>query len=234
MTCIFGKYVVSVSAFLIAFCAASAVEAGFLADTSEALSPGGPDAGFWRGSEILSESNGFGAISGTVSFAVFAPDGSFDTFLDDSYGDGVYSDPTAGTKFIYAFQVQSDSGNSIETLNSGYDFGANTAGFLAPQSIAGSGDIGPGSTVFNSTSAVWDFSGATIANGQISDVLFYTSDLGPQPDKLSIGSVFGLVQADSGETDFASPSQIPEPTSALLMIIGTALGLLIGRREGHF
>ncbi len=232
--CVFA----SLAFFLLIVGPATAVRAailpGALASASEALNPGGPDAGFWRGSHGLSGSTIYGSITGTGDFAVFGPGGNFQAFLDSNYGGGTYTDPTGGAEYIYAFQFESISGNPIETLNAGFDQGANLGSLGAPQSLAVSGDVGPASTIFNDSSAQWDFNAAPVANGEVSDVLFYSSELGPKPDKLSLDAVFGLVFADSGETDFASPSEIPEPTSALIMVIGTVLGLLVGRRGDHF
>jgi len=87
--------------------------------------------------------------------------------------------------------------------------------------------------VFNDTSAQWgwSFAGPTLASGQTSDVLYYTSDFGPKPDQVTIAATAFANQANSGPTDFASP--VPEPASALIMLVAASMGLGLARRRGQ-
>jgi hypothetical protein len=208
---------------------ALAVPVGALATSPDALNTDGPDAGFWRGSQEMVGSQL--TFSGQADFAVFGP-GSFQSFLDATYGGGAHSDPTGGSEYIYAFQFRSDSGEPIQTLNAGYDLGADLGSLGAPTGAAGSGDTAPNSTAFNSTSARWDWGfGDSVANGQTSDVLFYSSNRPPQPDFVTLGAKFLLDQADSDLPNFASPS-IPEPASLISMMIAlVSMGLVAGRRN---
>ena len=218
----------AIMAVLIVGASAKAVPVGALATTNDALSPGGPDAGFWRGShELTGTSNTF---TGTLDFAVFAP-GDFQSFLDTTYGGGAHSDPTNGSEYIYAFQFRSDTGSPIQALNAGYDVGADIGSLPAPTGATGSGDESHNSAAYNASSARWDWGfGDSVGNGQTSDVLFYSSNRPPKPDFATLGAQFLLDQADSGPTDYASPS-IPEPTSLASMIIALVGMGLTGRRR---
>jgi hypothetical protein len=197
-----------------------------LATTADALNTDGPDSGFWRGSHLLTGAT----FSGTVDFAVFGP-GDFQSYLDGEYGGGTYTDPTGSSEYIYAFQFRSDTGATIQTLNAGYDVGADIGSLPAPGSMAASGDTGPTSTTYNASSARWDWGfGASVANGKISDLLFYSSNRPPKPDFATLGAQYLLDQADSGPNDFASPA-VPEPASLVSMIIAVVgAGLVTGRR----
>ncbi|MCA9101744.1 MAG: PEP-CTERM sorting domain-containing protein [Pirellulales bacterium] len=211
-----------------ALAASTQALAGPLATTGDALSPGGPDSGYWRGSHQLVG----GTFAGTVDFAVFAP-GDFQSYLDTTYGGGAYADPTGGAEYIYAFQFSSDSGSTIQRLNAGYDLGADIGSLAAPGYFAGSGDTSPVSTAYNSTSAVWSWGfGASVANGQTSDLLFYSSNWAPKPDFTTLGAQYLLDQADSGPNDYASPA-IPEPTSLFSLIIAlVGFAAATSRRRG--
>lgn len=231
MTRIRGKHTLALAALLAVLFAgtnASAVPVGALATTNDALNAGGPDSGYWRGShELTGASNTF---TGTLDFAVFAP-GDFQSFLDTTYGGGTYSDPTGGSEYIYAFQFGSDSGSPIQSLNTGYDVGADIGSLPAPTSAAGSGDSGPVSTAYNASSARWDWGfGSSVGNGQISDVLFYSSNRPPKPDAATLGAQYLLDQADSGLHDYASPS-VPEPTTMASIVIALAGLSLAGRHR---
>jgi len=220
-----ASYIAILSAlFVVSLCPSAAI-GGPLATTGDALNNGGgPDGGIWRGTNLLAG----GSFSGDVDFAVFAP-GSFQTFLDGEYGGGTYNDPTNGAEFIYAFQVAAANG-AIQTLNAGLDMGADTGSLGSPQSFAASGDTGPNTTTFNDTSARWDWGFASsIAAGQTSDLLFYSSNVGPKPDQVTIGSQFLLDQADSGQFDYASP--VPEPTSAFILFVGIGTAGMFARRK---
>jgi hypothetical protein len=222
-------WAVAVVASLVVGTNASAVPVGALATTGDALDSGGPDAGYWRGSHELTGTNN--TFTGTLDFAVFGP-GDFQSFLDATYGGGAYSDPTGGGEYIYAFQFRSDSGSPIQALNVGYDLGADIGSLPAPASAAGSGDETPNATAYNATSARWDWGFAdSVAGGQISDVLFYSSNRPPKPDFATLGAQYLLDQADSGPGDYASPS-VPEPTTlASLLIVLVGLGLQAPRRR---
>jgi hypothetical protein len=115
---------------------ALAVPVGALATTADALNTDGPDGGFWRGSHLLTGGNA--TFTGTLDFAVFGP-GDFQTYLDGVYGGGTYTDPTGDAEYIYAYQFRSDSGATIQTLNAGYDLGADIGSLGAPGSMAASG-----------------------------------------------------------------------------------------------
>jgi len=201
--------------------AAVLVGLGGAADASPLVSD--PNAmPVWQGTQRFYATSGVATLQVDIEYAVYAP--------------GNYSlsgtDPSGGTKFVYAYQVFNDLlGNApVSTFSVGLDPTANVANI---GSDAGSGT--PGGTAPTAsapsgtppTSAVWYFFLNTIdpppAN-EYSAVLLFTSPYGPQWAPASV--------LDSGLSDKQDlPSPLPEPATMALMILGGA-GLLVRRRRG--
>ncbi|MEM9353856.1 MAG: hypothetical protein AAGA92_12645 [Planctomycetota bacterium] len=198
-------------------------QASPLSSAANALNDGlGPDGGIWRGTQNLVAAPSIipnSAIDSVVDFAVFAP-GGFQSYLDVSFPGQGFTDASGGSEFVYAFQVTANAPTQVRALNAGIDLGANLGTLGGPQAVVGSGDSTPtGASTFNDTSVRWDWGDfALLDSGETSDVLYYTSAFGPQPDQVTVASQFNGNQADSGPADFASPG-IPEPSSIVICLL---------------
>ncbi len=179
----------------------------------------GHDSGYWRGGDSY---GGVASLySNTVEFAVFAPGGSFGSFLGQT-------DPTSGTEWVYAFQVQLDAdtyGMGLFALNAGLDTGA---GVNTISWVSGTGDASPSTALFNVNSAEWNWTSPVLGLGDFSDVLYYTSNFAPQKDFTSTEANVTGDQGQSLPKKFASPSAVPEPASVLLVFAGL-MSLAVGR-----
>lgn len=189
----------------------------------------GHDGGVWRGHEVVNSAIFFGT-SVDVDFAVFAPGSSFGDYLSLNFG---AADPTDGTKFVYAFQVETITtdlgGSGFDAMNTGYD-SDEQPDIVQQGVVAGTGSM-TSSFHLNTSSAEFDWSGGMLTPAS-SGVVFYTSPFAPQPDGVNISSAGGDV-GQSGFTSFASPSSIiiPEPSSIAILSGGLLLALIRRRHR---
>ena len=186
----------------------------------------------WQG--ITNMQNSFFTIlsvNANVEFAVYEPNPGNSNF-DLTFGAG--ADPTGGSEYVYAYQIfnlTTDS-SSVTALTVGLDgdepfnTGANI-GF-----VAGTGDVSPSVSYLvpsdgpaPPTSARWAFS--VLPVGQSSDVLYFTSPAGPQPEGDS-ATVTGSWPATAGEL----PSPGPEPTTVGVLALGS-LAVLIRKQRAR-
>jgi len=217
-------------------CIAVNVSAGPLSTTMLAFDDGnGQDgSGRWQNSKLLTMTTPSisGDINGTVEYAVFAP-GMFQTFADTEFVLGTYTIPESATNYTYAFQFVPTVG-TVESLNAGYDTGV-MAGIptTKPGWLAGSGVKSPvlGASFLNTNSAVWGYGISAGTATDVSDIVYYVHPNPPKPDQVTLRGFAGTGQADSGPTDFASPSPIPEPSSMLLAFVGIASAAILRNRR---
>jgi hypothetical protein len=201
----------------------------------------------WQGDRNLVGGPLFGAtIDVTVDYAVFAPtsagQGTFQQFLDATYGAAVHSDPTAGVEFIYAYQfaqvtsatdtIGNPSGVFAFTINidptdvvgptaPGGHIDPVAPSFIPVVALGVENPISnsttpafPGEGPLNGDSAKWDF-GGLLQVGETSTVIFFSSTREPEFDngEAKVGVV-------SGQDQFPSP--VPEPGSVVLLAFGLA------------
>lgn len=210
----------------------------------------------WQGNQNLTGSVLLGSIDADVDYAVFAPtavgQGTFQQFLDAEYGVAVYSDPTGGTEFIYAYQfVQVTSATDTAGNPSGvfaFTVNIDPADIVGPAAPVGHIDpvapsfipvvtpgvenplsnnttpAFPGEGPFNGDSAKWDFAGQ-LQVGEMSTILFFSSPRRPEFDN---GEAKVGVTAGHG----LFPSPVPEPSSWLLLAFGAGgLGGWLARKR---
>ena len=163
-----------------------------------------------------------GNVNADVDFAVYAP-GQFDL----SFGAG--ADGGNPSHFVYAYQIHNiASSDDVILLTVGLD-GDETLGSVGFLSGA---DVDPTSSNFSGiTSAAWGFQSPTsIANGQSSDILFFTSAQAPEFDNATLSS-----GVNNSLQQLPSPSSlIPEPATLALFGIGVTVCCLRKRpKQNH-
>jgi hypothetical protein len=188
---------------------------------------------FSQGSVVIngqdfSAKNTFKAL---VEYAVYDI-GDFST----SAALGFPVDPSGGTQYIYAYQLQNtgvDEALSLFSVNLVTGAVANNAsivGFLAGP------NLNPINSAFNpptvgmpKTNVRWTFSTGAFSIGQTSDVLYFAS---PNPYQWRIASITGMnATAGSGLV----PSPVPEPATCALAATGAMCLLAVRhwRRRRH-
>ena len=164
-----------------------------------------------------------------VDFAVYAP-GDFNTSFPGQ-------DPSAGTDYVYAYQVFNTGSISPPPGTFVGSIGLFTVGFSGLDELpANPGSFGAGQAPNSETfsEAVPPFSSARysyvdpgpanfLAPGANSNFLIYTSPFPPEFDSGSLQDNFALVDVQ------LLPSPIPEPGTILLFAIG-ALSIMIRAR----
>ncbi len=201
-----ARYIGAISAFSILAMAG----AGPLATDPTAM------AG-WRGSTLFTD----GVLNVLIDYAVYAP---------GAYGAG---DPSGGTRFVYAYQgfnlsttrpfsnVSIGFEDASVVWDGGFDPTRGTLGGVIPlfqDSRAGSGF--PTSS-FRSIFMAGGGPFTKVNPGQWSQVMLYTSPMGPQMYSSSVID-------DGRQVQLALPSPIPSPAS--LTLLATA-GLVSVRRR---
>ena len=161
------------------------------------------------------------SISASVEYAVYAP-GQFNT----SFGAG--ADPSAGTQFVYAYQLfnTGDSATSLAltAITVGLNTGNQGANIGSLPIVNGNYGQLPNSASFSgspATSARWFYNPTSLPLGAASQVLLFTSPHGPTFKTSSVqGGGLGASQP--------LPTPVPEPGTIALAILGCA-GLLAAR-----
>ena len=170
-----------------------------------------------------------------VDYAVYAP-GQFEASF------GVGSDPSAGTHYVYAYQLFNDPGNQganreLTELTVGFtdlvdlvddiELPANM-GFL-PNAFGDFGLDPFSSTLFGvgPGSAVWSYIGSPIPVSSKSEILLYTSPYPPEFDAAAVKGGIGT-GVDMDNHILPSPNSVPEPGTLALGMLGMVL--LVTRR----
>ena len=170
----------------------------------------------WSGERNLTASDGTFSINATVDFAVYAP-GKFNATFGSA-------DLSGGAEYVYAYQVfnvTDAASEEISKLSVGLVplSGAHNIGIVTSPPVL-SGGVVPDIYRLSGGSARWNFDDPTIAYGDHSPVLFFTSPDAPR--WLSSSVQDGL----PAWALLPSPMAAPEPTTlALLLLGGGAFGL---------
>ncbi|RIL06549.1 MAG: hypothetical protein DCC71_06475 [Proteobacteria bacterium] len=212
-----------------------------MAVTNLALNNGfGPDAGRWHGSVVIMGAAFGDTISAELDWAVFS-DGDFQLYLNDQ---GIAQvDPSAAGEIVYVYQIVSVTSATpgIDTLTVGVD-AADGRGTVSAPSFVPTGaatEQSPASGGDNTTSMAWFFDGSELHVGDTSSLLVFSAPFFPEYDFVQINSglagppVSPLV-ASIGRTPVSgtAPIPTPEPSSALLLLLGTS-GLVWRARTGR-
>jgi hypothetical protein len=180
----------------------------------------------FHGTQDFSTAIGTLTMKGEADYAVYSP-GQFKL----TFGAG--SDPSADSKYVYAYQLHNTGGTSdrdLGFLSVGFDQTAPGKDNPTNIGILLVGDHGddPSASSFISTSgppytsATWNFATA-IPDGHTSEILLFTS---PYPPAFYDASVQGGGLSKQGRL----PSPVPEPGTALLAC-GMSMAFLIRRRK---
>ena len=239
------RLIISGTVAVIVALAASDSVAGILTTTAHAHDDG---TTLWQGSRDMDpdtnpDVSGFG-VDADIDFAVFAPDGSFQSFLTENGITNAYNDPTGGNFFVYAYQIfdDPDTDGGVQSMSLGLDADENPpfgGSFVVPLSaftVDTPGVEGTGLPFAPDppTQAQWSFPFPDTVSAEASTILFFASPFGPQADRGTlVADGFGaatLGPADSigpppPEGDAWLPSPTPEPATMALLGLG-ALALL--------
>lgn len=212
----------------------------FIAQVAVAGPLYGDPAALISGSATFSGNNGLPVplthtIHAQVEYAVYSP-GTFST--SDAAHLNFPADISAGTQFIYAYEVFNDGTDAtVTSLSVGLFSGgvADTATLINhlsdPQDPPGQApfqwNFNPSASGSPKTSAVWQFDLAVpaVAVGQHSDILIFAS---PNMPDFKVSSIIGEF-ATGASAPLPSPvTPIPEP-GTLLLAAGAVVGLLATR-----
>ena len=180
-------------------------------------------AGFSGSQHFSGGFPGFG-FEADVDYAVFEP-GDFELSYPGE-------DPSAGSEYVYAYQIFNQGPNSIALLSVGMSGGAGEATFLAE---FGAGqpprDMHFAEPAPPYTSALFDFlipaPATPVAAGGNSTILLMTSEHAPHFDNSTVRDTFSL----AGSGPLPSPASIPEPGTIYLLAIGAVLLLVRATRR---
>lgn len=170
----------------------------------------------WQGTNSSDVTSGGMRIKVDVDFAVFAP------------GEYPGDDPSGGTDYVYAYQFFNDAVSDVAVCVFSVGIGTNAGADNIGDDPAGPGadsGVPPDLCTISqaSASARWAFgwtdTGVEVMPGQNSTVLIYTSPNGPRWCVASV--IDGGLPVPVGEL----PAPVPEPASAMLLLLG-ALGAL--------
>jgi len=169
-----------------------------------------------------------------IDYAVYMPGDFVKTFTN-------WVDPTAGTQYVYAYQVfnalhtPASTDLGVIKFSVGVHSGELTSGVYISQiddtsttSDKSSTPAWAGSPI--ATSATWAFSGSNrIAVNYRSEILIYTSKYGPKMDSANL---IGANGSTAPENQYLLPSPVPEPATPLILLIAGGLFLLFRKFQG--
>jgi hypothetical protein len=140
---------------------------------------------------------------------------------------GFPADPSGGTEYIYAYQIQNTGVDeallllSVGLFTGGVEDNASIVGFLASPNLNPNNSTFTPASVAPKTHARWSFTSGTFTVGLTSDVLYFAS---PNPPQWKTSSISGMnATAGSGKL----PSPVPEPAAWVLAAFGAACLLAV-------
>jgi hypothetical protein len=186
--------------------------------------------GAWQGSTVFNGSNlsATHTLTAVVDFAVYQP-GNFS--LSAALGNPV--DVSGGAEYIYAYEVfRLGNDAAVNALSISLFPGAvpNNSVFVGHDATTPEGGIAPVASNFvpggldPKTNVRWNFVPA-IGGTDHSDILYFASPFGPQLLISTVGGTF--VTAGSA----LLPSPVPEPSTCVLVAVGTVSFLVVRRRQ---
>ena len=196
----------------------------------------------WQGTATFTGTTGGFTLKAEVDYAVYAPATLSPLFNFDNsaaLGGPAAFDPSAGTQYVYAYEINNDpTGTAIAlNLSVGLLSGSviTSSANIDDDPVSPDGGLAPTLDQFIPTSnnpktnAKWSWTSNFPTPGQHSDILIFTSPYGP--------TMFNAAM-QGGQTTIAPgtlPSPLPEPTSMALFGIGLtsiAAARFIRRRRG--
>ncbi len=199
---------------------------------------------------LATDPNAIAAYQGRTTFAdslVLPP--FFASFINADVEFAVYDvgqfglsfaggDPSGGTEYVYAYQIfnMSTLTSPVTDFSVGLadnlDADDDTEPFVLPAGNVGyldyvTGTVAPSDAFLSPalpvtpTQAHWSFFGPTIGAGQVSEILLFTSLVGPELDTATV--------AGDWAATMPLPSPTPEPATLALLTIGA--GYMLRRRK---
>jgi hypothetical protein len=179
------------------FSGGSIAQAGLLSANSGGALPA------FTGTQFFNDNFSGFTVSANVDYAVFAP-GAFGVAFPGL-------DPSGGTDYVYAYQIE-NLDTDISKFTVGLD-GDEPLGAIG--SIADVGAVDPSAALYvgaGPTSSAWDFASGTLASGQSSAVLIFTSAAAPELHSATVAAAWN--------NSHDLPSPLPEPASLTLLALG--------------
>jgi hypothetical protein len=209
---------------LVALCAC-------VGSASAGILPSDPNA-FLQGSKVFSGGNLLGqTLISRVEYGVYAP-GMFGTSV--ALGLPAGFDPSGSTEYVYAYQIFNDIGGQLRAATLSVDLVPGVISNLAFVSHAAgtpAGGLAPTNWDFipiavNPPANVkWSFLSPNLLNtGLKSDILLFTSPLGPTFRNASLTGGSGSIAPPVAGPFVTLPSPTPEPST--LVLAASAVGLL--------
>jgi len=172
----------------------------------------------WCGEEFIPGSWGSMGMApffnATVTYAVYGP-GHFGLAFPEE------TDPSGGVDYVYAYQINSAGGNydSINFFSVGLD------GDETVRNIGSFGDgVEPSTHAFQGTSVVWRFAAPTLAPGNSTAILLFTSPASPEFHSATLQGAGGTYPTmTSLPHNLPSPKEAPEPATLILFVGATAV-----------
>jgi hypothetical protein len=212
-------------------CLTLAAVALSIGSASAGILAGDPNA-FLKGAKLFSGGNPLGqTLISSVDYGVYAP-GMFGTSA--ALGLPAAFDPSGGTEFVYAYQIFNDVGGQLRTATLSIELIPGVISNLAFVSHAPgtpAGGLAPSNWDFipiavNPPANVkWSFLSPNLLNtGLKSDILLFTSPLGPTFRNASLTGGSGSIAPPVIGPFVTLPSPTPEPST--LVLAASAVGLL--------
>lgn len=161
-----------------------------------------------------------------VEYCVYAP-GDFQLSFPGQ-------DPSLGTEYVYAYQIFNDLDpypttptwwdgahghlNAFSVAIDGDEQAHNDHHFNDPAQVPPPPQVDPSSHTIVGTSAFFGFADASqLDYGEVSEILIFTSPFTPEEDDAGLSGVRGESHL------LPSPSNVPEPATLGLLLLGSAL-----------
>ena len=170
------------------------------------------------------------STSGLMNVQVMESTGQLDANIEYAvYAPGSYpgTDPSAGSNWVYAYQVFNNSTGSVDLsqLSVGRLPGStvNNVGHDPSYGTLSAGHI-PTLMLQTSSSVIWNFLNSLIDPGEFSDVLLFTS-----PNSWSMGP--GSIQNGGLAQTTTLPTPVPEPATMLILSLSSMAMIGMRRRR---
>ncbi len=178
-----------------------------------------PESSFWQGRTFYNDDN----LSVRIEFAVY--DTQAETYQNAFTGqaDG-FVNPGTG-QYIYAYQIFTNPDTDYAAVAS---FAIPNIDLDAVSGIGSQNDLNGGLEPENGGSdLMWEFLTPTLVDGEHSFFLVFSSNAGPVAGTYEINPHSGVVVPDASES-------VPEPTTAAMFLLGTALLRGTVKNLSHF